>query len=60
MKQTMAHSTVGEVGLPGFPYEVGGEPLAVRQPAPLLGEQTEDILSELGFTDEEIATISGR
>jgi crotonobetainyl-CoA:carnitine CoA-transferase CaiB-like acyl-CoA transferase len=59
MKQTMAHSTVGEVGVPGFPYRVGGESLQVRHAAPLLGEQNAEILVELGFSNEEIEAISG-
>ena len=37
MKQTMAHSTVGEIGVPGFPYQIGGEPLQVRHAAPAAG-----------------------
>ncbi|HET9660788.1 MAG TPA: CoA transferase [Thermomicrobiales bacterium] len=59
MRQSAQHSTVGEIGLTGFPYRVGGETLQVRNPPPVLGEQSEDILSELGFTAEEIERISG-
>ena len=58
MRQTMMHSKVGEVGVPGFPYRVGGESLRVRHAAPLLGEQSAEILDELGFSDEEIGEIT--
>jgi crotonobetainyl-CoA:carnitine CoA-transferase CaiB-like acyl-CoA transferase len=59
MRQSAQHSTVGEIGLTGFPYRVGGETLQVRTPPPVLGEQTEAILTELGFSSEEIARIGG-
>lgn len=59
MRQSMTHSKVGEIGVPGFPYQVGREPLQVRHAAPMLGEQSADILAELGYSDEEIAAISG-
>jgi crotonobetainyl-CoA:carnitine CoA-transferase CaiB-like acyl-CoA transferase len=58
MKQVMAHSKAGEVGVPGFPYQIGGEQLQVRRAAPLLGEQSAEILAELGYSDEEIEAIS--
>jgi formyl-CoA transferase/CoA:oxalate CoA-transferase len=60
MKQTITHSKVGEVDVAGYPYQFGGAPLPVRHAAPLLGEQNDELLSELGFTPEEIADISGR
>jgi crotonobetainyl-CoA:carnitine CoA-transferase CaiB-like acyl-CoA transferase len=59
LRQTVQHSTEGEIGLTGFPYRVGGETLQVRTPPPVLGEQSADILSELGFTPEEIEQIAG-
>ncbi len=59
MRQSMTHSKLGEIGVPGFPYQVGGESLQVRHAAPMLGEQSADILAELGYSDEEIAAISG-
>jgi crotonobetainyl-CoA:carnitine CoA-transferase CaiB-like acyl-CoA transferase len=59
LRQSAQHSTVGEIGLTGFPYRVGGETLQVRTPPPVLGEQTEAILTELGFSTEEIARIGG-
>jgi crotonobetainyl-CoA:carnitine CoA-transferase CaiB-like acyl-CoA transferase len=59
LRQSAQHSTVGEIGLTGFPYRVGGETLQVRTPPPVLGEQTEAILTELGFSSEEIARIGG-
>jgi crotonobetainyl-CoA:carnitine CoA-transferase CaiB-like acyl-CoA transferase len=58
-RQNAQHSTVGEIGLTGFPYRIGGEPLQIRTPPPTLGEQSAEILTELGFSPEEIETIVG-
>lgn len=59
MKQTMSHTSVGEVGVPGFPYRIDGAPLPVRHAAPMLGEQSGEILAELGFSEVEIDAIIG-
>jgi crotonobetainyl-CoA:carnitine CoA-transferase CaiB-like acyl-CoA transferase len=59
-KRTTQHSTVGEIGVTGFPYRFGNEELDVRTPPPVLGEQSAEILAELGFTKEEIAAIGGK
>ncbi len=53
------HSTIGEIGLTGFPYRIGDEPLQVRTPPPTLGEQSCEVLTELGFSTDEIAAITG-
>ena len=58
MRQPMMHSKVGEIGVSGSPYRVGGEPLEVRRAAPMLGEQNAEILAELGFSAAEIDAIS--
>ena len=58
MRQSTVHPTAGELGQTGFPYRIGNENLQVRVPPPMLGEQSADILSELGFSDAEIATIT--
>ena len=43
------HATEGRVKTPGFPYKLSETPCEVRLGAPLAGEHTTDILSELGF-----------
>lgn len=44
--------------LKGMPYRIANQPFAVRQPAPDLGEHTDDILSTLlGLSRDEIAQL---
>jgi glutaryl-CoA transferase len=59
LRRSTTHPTAGEIGLTGFPYRFGNEDLDVRVPPPVLGEQGPAILTELGFTDDEIAAITG-
>jgi CoA:oxalate CoA-transferase len=39
--------------LPGIPVKLSATPGAIRRPAPLLGEHTAEILSELLGTSED-------
>jgi crotonobetainyl-CoA:carnitine CoA-transferase CaiB-like acyl-CoA transferase len=45
-----AHPTVGRRRLLGFPLKLSEAPLEIRLPAPALGEQTEALLTELGYS----------
>ncbi|UXA19613.1 CaiB/BaiF CoA-transferase family protein [Mycobacterium sp. SMC-4] len=42
------------------PFRLSATPGEIRRRAPLLGEHTDDVLTELGYTDGEIATLRQR
>lgn len=54
---TYVHPTEGTVTTPGFPMCFEKTPATVRVGAPVAGQHTEDILSELGLGTKEIAAL---
>ena len=48
---------VGVLTYPGRPFIMGATPWAIRRPAPLLGQHTDEILAELGLSDSEIGAL---
>lgn len=55
------HPTAGTVRFPGFPYKLSGTPASVRYPPPMLGQHTDEILTELlGFSPEQVADYHQR
>jgi crotonobetainyl-CoA:carnitine CoA-transferase CaiB-like acyl-CoA transferase len=59
MITTMADSKRGETVQIGFPALFPEELDYKRSPAPFLGENTEEILQELGYSMEEIEKLRG-
>ena len=53
----MDHATAGRVRAPGIPVRMEGTPPSVRRPPPLLGEHTDEVLSEIGWSAGEIAAL---
>jgi crotonobetainyl-CoA:carnitine CoA-transferase CaiB-like acyl-CoA transferase len=52
------HPVAGTIRMTGPPVRMADTPGAVRTPAPLLGEHTEDVLkNRLGLTDAEVARL---
>ena len=57
MRRAIDHPTAGAVEMPGSPMNfLGGETAFERHP-PLLGEQTDEILSEFGYSEDEIEQL---
>jgi formyl-CoA transferase len=51
------HPTIGRLEVAGAPYHFDGEAVRARQAPPLLGQQTEEILCEVGYNAAEIADM---
>ena len=51
------HPTEGLVKTPGFPYKFSATPAEIFRGAPQVGEHTKDVLSEIGFSESEIAAL---
>jgi crotonobetainyl-CoA:carnitine CoA-transferase CaiB-like acyl-CoA transferase len=51
------HPVAGTVKTIGAPVKFHGTPGGVKRPAPLLGQHTEEVLAEAGFSADEIRAI---
>ncbi len=57
MRMEIDHPVEGKVPNIGFAVKLSGTPQQVRRHPPLLGEHTAQVLSDLGFGDEEQARL---
>jgi crotonobetainyl-CoA:carnitine CoA-transferase CaiB-like acyl-CoA transferase len=53
------HPVVGPYRRIAFPVRMSETPGPEPRPAPLIGEQTSEVLTELGFSPEEIGVLAG-
>ena len=54
----MQHPTIGALPLVGSPLKMGGTPVSYRLPPPLIGEHTEEILTNvLGIISEKVTEL---
>ena len=54
----LPHPVVGTKQHCGIPWKMSATPLAIRAPAPLLGQHTDEVLTQvLGLSQTEIATL---
>jgi formyl-CoA transferase len=60
MMVEMDHPVEGKVKGLGIPVKLSETPGRIRRAAPLLGEQTEETLARLGYSEEEIADLRER
>ncbi len=53
----MDHPKIGRMKSLGIPVKSSGELLAIRQPAPWLGQHTEEVLKSLGYADADLSAL---
>jgi len=55
--QRMNHTKLGDIPVIGMPLEFSGIEPGIYRSAPLLGEHTDQVLTELGYKTEEISRL---
>ena len=60
MQITIDHPVHGKLDVLGFPIKFTKDPCVVHRPPPVLGADTDDVLRELGFDDQEIGSMHER
>jgi crotonobetainyl-CoA:carnitine CoA-transferase CaiB-like acyl-CoA transferase len=58
MVETVRHDTIGDLRMLGVPFKFSDTPATVRRPAPMLGQHSDEILTqELGMDGAAIAAL---
>ena len=54
----LSHPTAGPIKSIGIPVKLSETPASIRRPAPLLGQHSEEVLQENGFSAEEVRRLA--
>jgi crotonobetainyl-CoA:carnitine CoA-transferase CaiB-like acyl-CoA transferase len=57
MRVPLEHPRLGRVDQVGLPFELAATPASIRTPPPLLGEHTDELLAEAGYSPAEVARL---
>jgi len=57
MSLTVDHPALGRVRTIGTPLKLSRTPLDASRPAPRLGEHTEEVLRELGYSADDVTAL---
>ena len=52
------HPVVGKLKYPGRPFIAGETPFQADKPAPLMGQHNEEVYAEIGYSKEDLVTLS--
>ena len=57
LQAEMEHPMLGRMRMVGTPFQMSGTPLAITSPSPMLGEHTDIVMAEAGYSPAEIESM---
>lgn len=60
MRVNVDHPVLGAMTQIGVPFKLSATPASIRSAPPMLGEHTDAIVTELGYSDSDISALRSR